>query len=423
MVAYQHFMALSNSADTQHRGEAAHMVATAFVEHDGPQDERAALYAAVLGFLDDVSVKVRGSLALALLHSEFAPRLIMLSLAKDAPIIARAVVQYSPVLLDVDLIGVIKANEASVLLALSARKKLSSRVIERLVKTGNKKIILNLLDRKDLEIPENLLSVLVESHGNIAAVRGKLLSRKELPAYARLLLVEEVKLALSKTRMVKGAIAKGRLKRLMRDALDQAATKIGEKQSIECNKEFATYMQENECINTRLLLHSLVNGRVLFFADCIALVGEMPAKKVFALLKDGSRVALNALFCQCGMSAPLRNLMARLVIFARQSDLAQDDAARHFVVTALIEELIVEHDGEIPVSIEEAFRYLDEQNLLLARYAARGVMPSFARDINLDHHLPTNPDFAQVSRQTPPEEQFPLEEQLVANERLSLPAA
>jgi len=117
------------------------------------------------------------------------------------------------------------------------------------------------------------------------------------------------------------------------------------------------------------------------------------------------------------MSAPLRNLMARLVIFARQSDLAQDDAARHFVVTAIIEELIIEHDGEIPASIEPAFRYLDEQNLLLAKAAARGIMPSFSQNISLDHDFPHMADFAQESGQAIDEAR------LRSQERLSLPAA
>ena len=54
--------------------------------------------------------------------------------------------------------------------------------------------------------------------------------------------------------------------------------------------------------------------------------------------------------------------------------------ARHFVVTALTEELIVEHDGVIPPDLEDAFAYLSEQNVVLARRAARGVMSAFAGD-------------------------------------------
>jgi hypothetical protein len=69
---------------------------------------------------------------------------------------------------------------------------------------------------------------------------------------------------------------------------------------------------------------------------------------------------------------------SRLIFHARAADLADDVAARHFVVTALTEELIVEHEGVIPPDLEEVFDYLSEQNVVLARRAARGVMSAFA---------------------------------------------
>ncbi len=49
-------------------------------------------------------------------------------------------------------------------------------------------------------------------------------------------------------------------------------------------------------------------------------------------------------------------------------------------MTVLTEELIVEHEGTIPPDLEEAFAYLSEQNVSLARRAARGVMSAFADD-------------------------------------------
>jgi hypothetical protein len=84
----------------------------------------------------------------------------------------------------------------------------------------------------------------------------------------------------------------------------------------------------------------------------------------------------------------VRNLIARLISHARTADLADDVTARHFVVTALTEELIVEHDGVIPPELEDAFAYLSEQNVVLARRAARGVMSAFADDASADRTMP-----------------------------------
>ena len=103
---------------------------------------------------------------------------------------------------------------------------------------------------------------------------------------------------------------------------------------------------------------------------------------MFSILESGSRTTLNALFARCGLSEGVRNLVVRLILHARAADLADDVAARHYVVTALTEELIVEHDGAIPADLEEAFAYLSEQNVGLARKAALGVMSAFASNVS-----------------------------------------
>src|SRR3954471_7727493 len=108
MVAYHDFVALSQSGDSEARGQAAHLAAQAYLRHTGPADEHAALYAALIGFLDDPSVRVRAALAYGLLHTTDAPRPILLSLLQDSVIISRAVAQYSPALIDADLIGLIR---------------------------------------------------------------------------------------------------------------------------------------------------------------------------------------------------------------------------------------------------------------------------------------------------------------------------
>src|SRR5690606_21968303 len=130
------------------------------------------------------------------------------------------------------------------------------------------------------------------------------------------------------------------------------------------------------------------NGHVLFFADCLAELAEVPRDKVFTLLEAGSRAALNALLLRCGLTVPVCSMMARLIFHARAADLADDLSAPPFLVTALTEELIAEHEGDIPAELEEAFQYLSEQNIALARRAARGVMSAFASETEMPMAVP-----------------------------------
>lgn len=385
MVAYQDFVALSQSRDSEERGRAAHLAAMAYLNHYGPADEHAALYAALIGFLDDPSVRVRGALAYGLLHATEAPRPILLALLQDSPVIARAVVQYSPALIDADLMALIRGADEAMLMATATRERLSQRVTEALVARGGRPLLVKLLERPDAPFSAALLRQVADRDGaNDAELRGLLLARDDLPADARLVLVQAVAEALRGTRMVSGAVAPHRLDRLLRDATDTALTAIGEQEAAAGRAPYAIELVEAECVSTRVMLHAIVQGHVLFFADCVAELAETPRDKVFTLLEHGSRAALNALFARCGLSEPVRNMLARLIFHARAADLADDLSARHFVVTALTEELIVEHDGVIPPELEEAFAYLSEQNVILARRAARGVMSAFA-DMTQSH--------------------------------------
>src|SRR5262249_9688199 len=152
-VDYQDFVALTQSGDTDARGEAAHLAAHAYLNHHGPADEHAALYAALIGFLEDPSVRVRGALAYGLLHAPEAPRPILLALLQDSPVIARAIVQNSPALIDADIIGIIREADRDMLEAAAQRTNLSERSCSALIARADRAITVGLLRRHDVKVP------------------------------------------------------------------------------------------------------------------------------------------------------------------------------------------------------------------------------------------------------------------------------
>ncbi|KKB82369.1 hypothetical protein VW29_16250 [Devosia limi DSM 17137] len=388
MVAYTEFVRLSQSSDSEERGRAAHFAAVAYLSHSGPADEQAALYAALIGFLDDPSVKVRAALAYGLLHSAEAPRPIILSLLHDSAVISRAVLQYSPVLIDADLIGLVRNLDLAMLLSIAQRSKLSARLAAALVARGERQLTLRLMRRLEIGFAEALLADIASQQGRDPEMRGALLARKDLPAQVRLMLVQMITEDLRQARIVKGALAPDRLARLLRDSTDTALSAIGEREASKTHRAYAAELIVSDRINTRVLLHAVVTGHVMFFADCLAELSQTPRDKVFMLLESGSRPALSALLGRCGLKQATRGLFVQLVMHARSADLADDAAARHFVVTALTEEMITDHDGVIPPELEEAFAYLSEQNVMLARKAARGVMAAFASEAARPMALP-----------------------------------
>jgi uncharacterized protein (DUF2336 family) len=322
---------------------------------------------------------VRGALAYGLLHAPEAPRPILLALLQDSPVIARAIVQHSPALIDADIIGIIRSADRDMLEAAAQRPHLSERCCSAIVARADRAVTLSLLRRHEVPFPQASLEDLVGGCGaDDAELRGALLGRDDLPSPMRLVLVDAVTSALRGSRLISGAVQPPRLERLLRNSLDTALTGIGEREAELGRAPYAAGLAKVGRISVRVLLHAVISGHVLFFAACVSELSEMPRGKVFSVLETGSRPALNALLTRCGLGDAVRNLIVRLIIHARNANLADDVAARHFVVTALTEELIVEHDGLIPSELEEAFAYLSEQNVALARKAARGVMTAFA---------------------------------------------
>lgn len=387
MVEYREYAELQNSPHSDKRGQAARMAAQAYLNHDGSDTEHAALYASLLGYLDDPSVRVRAALAYELLHSSDAPRPIMFALAQDASIIARAVAQYSPVLLEADLIALVRGADTEMRLTIIDREAVSPALATALVACEDRAIDRALVERADIFLGADDLITLADRWADDPQLRGALLERVDLPVVARYMLVEKVVAGLKQVRVVRGAVVPKRLDRLMRDAMDAATTELSETEIAEGGQQLVEALVDAGRVNTRLILHALMTGRVVFFAAAVAILSEMPAPKVLSVLGDGRRHALNAVFARCGFAEGLRNLLARLVVAAREIDLGEDIAARHAVVAGLIEDLIGEHDGEIPADLMPAFTYLNEQNVSLARAAARGVMASYIEQAPADHRM------------------------------------
>lgn len=386
MIGYQAFADFSQSSDSNERGHAAHLAALSYLDHRGSIEEHAALYAALIGFLDDPSVKVRAALAYGLLHSSEAPRPIILSLLRDSPIISRAILQYSPLLVDADLMPIVRTGEAAALLAIAQRASISERVAAGLLARDDHDLTVRLVRRRDVLFAPSVLQTLADTHGGDAQLRGAMLARQDLPPPARVVLVRRAAESLRQCRLVKGALAPERLDRLLRDGTDMAVSVIGE--NADASPDFVNQLICTDQVNTRLLMQSMVTGHVMFFSACLASLGQVSRDKVFGLLENGSRAALNALFVRCGLSPAVARMFVRMVLHARTADLSDDLAARHYVVTALTEELLAEFDGDIPAELEETFIYLSEQNVGLARQAARGVMRAFVQSRTEILHLP-----------------------------------
>src|SRR3977135_4282347 len=96
-------------------------LARGFLYSDWSQDDRAAAEGALIMVLDDPSPLVRTALAQALAFSELSPPPVIVALAADQPEVASWVLEYSPLLVDADLVDAVATGGPQAQVAIANR--------------------------------------------------------------------------------------------------------------------------------------------------------------------------------------------------------------------------------------------------------------------------------------------------------------
>lgn len=150
-------------------------------------EETVALTIATLELLaKDSAVKVRAILAEEIKRMDCIPHDIALRLAKDLEeIVSAPILEYSPLLSDVDLMEVIAAGKVQKLLAVIARRKpLSEKVSDALVQSLDVPAVAALLVNADAKIRKETMDRIIEQAEEFDAWHEPLVMRADLSARA-----------------------------------------------------------------------------------------------------------------------------------------------------------------------------------------------------------------------------------------------
>ncbi|NDF11563.1 MAG: DUF2336 domain-containing protein [Proteobacteria bacterium] len=132
--------------------------------------------------LKDAEISVRHALSENVKNNPNIPRDIVLELAHDADAVAIPVLQYSEVLMDDDLIEIIKSTESTDrLLAISNRSEVSEKLSDALVDTKNATVVSNMLSRVEVKFSEMTLSKTADIFTTSKDVTERLAARENLP--------------------------------------------------------------------------------------------------------------------------------------------------------------------------------------------------------------------------------------------------
>lgn len=323
-MIFETFLHRSEKSKTQSRVEAATVVGKAVAVTDMDADKRRAVHMAAAYLLDDLSPKVRMSLAESIADDPTAPRPVVLALTDDRPDIAAEIVTRSPVLTDNDLIDIMARGAREVRAAIAMRQTISAPVAAAMVEIGSKLDIALLLRNEGASLTPHVMVRLASRCGSDPTIRELMLDRRDLPATARTILIEKAGEAIAASGLVQAVLSARKRDRVRREACDAAMVRVlGDATEPELI-EVTEYLRGEGRLSTLFLLHALCAGRTLFFAEAVSNLSGVSRLRARAILASGRPRAVRALIEAAGISRSLSDVFSEAVAIWREvgSDLS-----------------------------------------------------------------------------------------------------
>ena len=297
----RHFINWIRTASAGERAEATRSLARAWLISDLTEGERAAAEGALLIILDDASPLVRQAMAEVFARSVEAPAAIVQALSVDQPSVALPILEYSPLLIDADLVDIVATGNCEMQCAIARRIRLPASVCAAIAEVGSAPAALELIENPHAELAPFSWDRIVERHGHLAAIRESMLVLEDLPAATRAALVAKLSETLAQFVVARNWLTADRAGRVASEARDRSTLNIAARSRGEDMGGLVRHLRATSQLTAGLVLRALLSGNLELFAYALSELSEMPQPRVAALLQDRGAVGLNALLRRAGL--------------------------------------------------------------------------------------------------------------------------
>lgn len=296
----RHFLGWVRTAPAGERAEATRALARAWLYSDLSADDFAATEGALLLLLDDPSPLVREAMADVFARAPDAPPAIIRALSCDQPSVAAPVLEFSPLLIDADLVDTVAVSGPDSQCAVARRVALPTPICAAIAEVGCLEACIELLDNPDAQLAQMSLDRIVDRFGHVAAIREKLLDSHELPAKTRLILVEKLSSNLARFVTARNWLSSGRAERIVLETCERSTINIAATSQTDDRRALVRHLRETGHLTAGLILRALLSGnRELFEIALVELTG-LSEQKVAGIIHDGRGASLTALLTRAG---------------------------------------------------------------------------------------------------------------------------
>jgi uncharacterized protein (DUF2336 family) len=289
------------TASAGERAEATRALARAWLVSDLSDDDRAAAEGALLMLLDDRSALVRQAMAEVFCRNADAPAAIIRALSTDQPAVALPVLEFSPLLIDADLVDIVATGDSETQCAIARRIALPAPVCAAIAEVGSAAAALELIENPHAELAPFSWDRIVERHGHLAAIRESMLVLEDLPAATRMALVAKLSDTLAQFVVARNWLSQERAVRAVGEAMDRSIVVVAARSRDDDMQGLMRHLRVTGHLTAGLILRSLLSGNSELFHHALVELTELPAARVAALLHDGAGASLTALLKRAGL--------------------------------------------------------------------------------------------------------------------------
>jgi uncharacterized protein (DUF2336 family) len=295
------FISWVRTAPASERAEATRSLARAWIFSDLSDDDRAAAEGALLMLLDDASPLVRQAMAEVFCRSPVAPPAIVQALSIDQTAVALPILEFSPLLIDADLVDIVATGNSELQCAIARRDRLPASICAAIAEVGSPAAALELIENPTAELAPFSWDRIVERHGHLAAIRESMLVLDDLPGATRLALVAKLSETLTQFVVGRNWLSAERAERVAAEAMARSTVNIASRSRGDEMRDLVRHLRQVGQLTVGLILRSLLSGNMDLFDQALVELSGLSPGRVAAIVDDGAGASLNALLTRAGL--------------------------------------------------------------------------------------------------------------------------
>jgi uncharacterized protein (DUF2336 family) len=234
-------------------------------------------------------------------RSTEAPAAIVQALALDQASVALPVLEYSPLLIDADLVDIVATGDCAMQCAIARRANLPASVCAAIAEVGTPSAALELIENAHAELAPFSWERIVERHGHLAAIRESMLVLEDLPAATRAALVAKLSDTLAQFVVARNWLSADRADRIASEARERSTVNIAASSEGDDMRGLVRHLRATGQLTAGLILRALLSGSLELFYCTLSELSGMPQERVAALLHDRGSASLHALLIRAGL--------------------------------------------------------------------------------------------------------------------------